>query len=433
MTLLPEIRAELLGAASRATCAPTRRQRLRGWPRRFGNALPLAVSIAGTIAVALIAILALHPHAGSQSPDASVPGVSDLRAQLAVLRRPQTDADRSVLTILRHAHLDSGILPAETRLAATALTGPSGRVRVFLLIRRVPSARGTKLPPVVLIAIAVDDHDRIVGRAHAFTLSDPTALGSDLRGGPRVAAVVTIGIVPDGVAAIRWVYSGAGYGILHPNRGTTVSPHVAGNVAISALNTPGPLLSAAWYRSDGHLITRHAAPAVRAQLLQIDQVNASRSRPIANVLTDNYSLFRTVPPEDLNRDPTPPPGGAGTRLGLNYWQTRYIPNVTGLDGRGLWITPGTHGLCISDPQAGTCGAISAQSASGVLGGSTAGTNQTTISGLVPDGNRTVTIERTGGAPITAPVVHNVFEATVHGRITAIINKDIHGQIHRHQT
>ena len=42
-------------------------------------------------------------------------------------------------------------------------------------------------------------------------------------------------------------------------------------------------------------------------------------------------------------------------MGLNYWQTRYISSVTGLDGPGLWITPGARGLCISDPQAGGCG------------------------------------------------------------------------------
>jgi hypothetical protein len=118
-------------------------------------------------------------------------------------------------------------------------------------------------------------------------------------------------------------------------------------------------------------------------------------------------------------------------MGLNYWQTRYIASVTGLDGPGLWITPGARGLCISDPQAGDCGMLAGQAAGGIIGGSTTGAGRETITGLVPDGNRTVTIVLADGTRKTFPVIENVYEATVRGRIVAIINKNTAGRIERH--
>lgn len=94
-------------------------------------------------------------------------------------------------------------------------------------------------------------------------------------------------------------------------------------------------------------------------------------------------------------------GGAGP---LNYWQTRYIPSVTGLDGRGLWITPGRDGISITDPQAGGSGKLRPQAAFAIVGTGTTTPNgsEETLSGLVPDGNRTVTLVLQSGAHVTSP-------------------------------
>lgn len=100
-----------------------------------------------------------------------------------------------------------------------------------------------------------------------------------------------------------------------------------------------------------------------------------------------------MPPEDLTRDPQLAAAGRGNDL--NYWQTRYIGSVTGLDGRGLWITP-----------------------------------ETTFEGLVPDGNATVTLVLGDGTREAEPVTENVYEATVHGRVVAIVNRDIYGRVVR---
>jgi hypothetical protein len=59
-----------------------------------------------------------------------------------------------------------------------------------------------------------------------------------------------------------------------------------------------------------------------------------------------------------------------------------------------------------------------------------GGHKTTIDGLVPDGNATVTLVLASGALHSVPVVDNVFEATVRGRVGAIIDRDIHGRVVR---
>jgi hypothetical protein len=56
-------------------------------------------------------------------------------------------------------------------------------------------------------------------------------------------------------------------------------------------------------------------------------------------------------------------------------------------------------------------------------------DQQTIIGLVPNGNKTVTLLLSNGARQTVPVVdHNVYEATVPGRVVAIIARNTSGKL-----
>jgi hypothetical protein len=110
---------------------------------------------------------------------------------------------------------------------------------------------------------------------------------------------------------------------------------------------------ATWQGAAGQVIASVGADAQTRQAAANPPVNATRGRPLAPFLLAHFRLFRSAPADDLAHDPNLPTPGTG--MGLNYWQTRYVPSVTGLDGPGLWITPGAKGLCISDPQAGTCG------------------------------------------------------------------------------
>lgn len=126
-------------------------------------------------------------------------------------------------------------------------------------------------------------------------------IAGPLRGDPSDG--VNVSLVPDGVARVKWMFTGAGYGIPHP-RPVIVFAAVHGNVAAAPV-TPGqgPLAAAVWYGTGGRVIASGGPGAnASAQLKRIGAVNASRKRPIARVLIAHYALFRTVPPEDLARD-----------------------------------------------------------------------------------------------------------------------------------
>jgi hypothetical protein len=87
MTLLPEYRAQLYGAAERRA-----RRRALSLPRLW----PVAVSTAVAVAVAVVAVAVLSHRHTSSAPASSPPAAStrQLTSMLGVLRRPQTKADR---------------------------------------------------------------------------------------------------------------------------------------------------------------------------------------------------------------------------------------------------------------------------------------------------------------------------------------------------
>jgi hypothetical protein len=185
----------------------------------------------------------------------------------------------------------------------------------------------------------------------AAALSAPAEVGSGLtiaNTGVNPNIGVTVGIVPDGVTRVKWVFTGAAFGVPRPHP-ITVIPQIRNNVAVAAVVPgEGPLARATWYGPVGQVIdAANAGAQARQALQQIRSVNASRSRAIAPFLVAHFSLFRSVPADDPAHDwrlPTPGTGaGYEGEMGLNYWQSRYVPSVTGLDGRGLWITPGTRG------------------------------------------------------------------------------------------
>jgi len=420
MSLFPEIRDELVATAARRAESPRRRMGLGR------NGLATAVGIGVALAVVTVAVLGLRhraPAPTSSGPPATGSGVAALKASFAILRRPQTAAERAYA---RRFPPRGAVIAKLTRLATTV-----GQLRVYVLVVRMP--RG-KAP--FLFAVAVDRHGQTQGGSGPVTSSTltPSAVGA----GARIRGVgrdpnrgLSLSVVPDDVVRVEWMFSGAAFGVLDPHP-LTVYPAVKNNVAVApVVPDQGPLAHAVWYGTGGRAIASAAGgPDAKQQLRQIEAVNASRNRPIAPELVAHYRLFRSVAPVDLAKSPALPTAGGGPG-DLNYWQTRYIGSLTGLDGRGLWITPGTHDVCISDWNAGSCTApLSRRDDAGILGGTTGGGGETTLTGLVPDGNPTVTVVLAGGASKTFPVIDNAYEFTVSGRVAAIINRDIHGRVVR---
>jgi hypothetical protein len=403
----------------------------------------LSVLVVAVVTVGALSLSHRTPNLRSGGPAAS--GSAALVKRLAVLRRAQTPADRTYPPYLaqRGRSGRAGVIMKLTRLAATVSTPTVGQVRVYVTVRRLPARRiysPARTGADAVSAVAVAGHGANgSGPITATMLDMPNAVGGGLASpgaGLDPNRGVTVGIVPDGVTRVKWVFSGAAFGVTRP-RPLTIYPRVQSNVAVAAVKpSQGPLVHATWYGPTGQAIAS-AGPGLQARqhLQQIAAVNATRRRAIAPLLLSHYSLFRSIAPDDLTRDwrlPTPgTEGGYVGQMELNYWQTRYVPSVTGLDGPGLWITPGSRGLCISDPQAGDCGKLTTRAADGIIGGGTSDGHQQSISGLVPDGNSTITLVLADGTRKTVPVVdHNVYEATVSGQIIAIINRDITGHVHR---
>lgn len=423
MSLLPEVREELMATAARVASSPRRRVYL---VRRGGLSVALGIGVA--LAVVAVAVLALRHRAPAPQQPAppTASGLAALEAKFAVLRRPQTVAEAAYA----RRFPGSSVIRKLTRLATTVPTA-AGPVRVYLLVFRLPHARAP-----FLVAGAIDSRGQPQGGSGEVTASAlmPGTVGA----GARVPGLgrdpnrgVAVSVVPDGVVRVKWIFTGAAYGVLDP-RPVTVYPTVRGNVAVApVVPGQGPLERAVWYAAGGTVIASAAGgPDAQQQVRQIQSVNASRNRPIAPELIAHYRLFRSVAPVDLAKSPVLPTAGGGPG-DLNYWQTRYIGSVTGLDGRGLWITPGTHDVCISDWNAGSCTApLSRRDDARILGGSTSNGRETTLVGLVPDGNPTVTVVLAGGARRTFPVSDNVFEITVRGRVVAMIDRDIHGKVVR---
>jgi hypothetical protein len=421
MSLLPEVREELMATAARRAQSPRRRARFAG---RGGLTLALGVGVA--LAVVAIGLVALrHRPAAPAGSDGSTlgSGVAALEAKLAVLRRPQTGAEAAYA---RRFPPRGAVIGKLVRLTAKVPTA-TGAVRVYVLVvRRSRTGVGA-------VATAVDRHGQTQGGQVVASTLTPSAVGAGamIRGlGRDPNRGVAVGVVPDGVARVKWVFTGAGFGILDP-RPLTVYPPVKNNIAVApVIPNQGPLARATWYGADGQVIASASGGQVaKSELRQIQAVNASRDRPIASELIAHYRLFRSVAPVDLAKSPVLPTarGGAGD---LNYWQTRYIGSLSGLDGRGLWITPGTHDVCISDWNAGECGPLSHRDEAGIFGGTTSGGGETTLTGLVPDGNPTVTVVLAGGRERLAHVIDNAYEITVPGRPRAIISRDIHGKVVR---
>ena len=449
MSLLPEVRQELLATAARRASDNPAAAQWRRWLRADG--LTVAVSVTCTVLVAAAALLAFGHRTGPGSHPGGRSTVVALEAKLAVLRRPQTAADRTYPGF-QHAFPPRGLGPDTqrlTRLAATISTPTAGTVRVFVLVGPLslgPRTGSSSSQSEVVNAFAIDAHGKLRGHAGpltARTLETPNAIGSGLFGLASKAnrdIGVTVGIVPDWVARVTWTFTGAGYGITHPHP-VTIYPQVSSNVAVAPVaHGQGPLKRATWYRADGSVIASSSggSQAFR-EFGRIRSVNASRDRPIAPFLLAHYALFRSVSPDTPAVDPAlPTPGFDGGYVGemrLNYWQTRFTAAVTGLDGDGLWITPGTHGLCISDPQTSGCNTLQHADSTGIIiAGITSSSNgprRQTIAGLVPDGNRSVTLQLADGTRRTVPVIdHNIFEATVPGQITAIIARNTTGHVQR---
>jgi thiol-disulfide isomerase/thioredoxin len=193
----------------------------------------------------------LRPQASAGSATRS------LVSELAVLRRPQTPADRAVpwpsSQLLGRRPFDQPV-PSLTR---RVFTFPNGR-GLFMVVLAHPTADGGPgpvLPPqlgdgVALWSICCNG----VGQPAAW-LGAHKQLAPEERGVPQSTAVYyAYSVVPDGVSRVRWIFAG-----LRTAKRTwpraTVWATVQNNVAVArVVPFPLPILSATWYSTNGRII-----------------------------------------------------------------------------------------------------------------------------------------------------------------------------------
>jgi len=406
-------------------------------PAGLAPAFGLLASVAVAVAVVMAFVSLHHDTAAPGVPPGTPAGARALVARLAVLRRPQTAADRLPARLsaqLPGIGLGFRIIPQLTRLAATidAGAGLLSSVDIYVVVGGPPG-----VPVDIVTTLAVAGGSTLLGQpevvddpiAIATGGLTPTAVGS--AGDYRVVANrgtvatgqsgVNLSVVPDGVTRVKWVFGAR-----------ALYPQIENNVAVTRVAGPQGLSDATWYGAHGQVIAS-VSPQAQRQALQARALAASERDPIAPELAAHFAIFRRpVPPPASN---TFPPAriarGAIGNYGydqdngyrVNVAQARFVPYP---GTAGFWVIPGTRGVSMAALGSGGDSVPIAVALSGRLITTTCcGANGETVWGLAPDGNPTITIVLASGARRAVPVLDNVYSVT--GRIRAINLRDAAGR------
>ena len=164
---------------------------------------------------------------------------------------------------------------------------------------------------------------------------------------------------------------------------------------------------------------------------------------VAPLLLAHYAFFKNTPPTPASAEPKfvrTYLGRRGLSFGNAYQASEGIDNaqtrgVKLPGGHVLLVIPGTEGLCTTllDKNNGGGGCPDTQTAMrwgafGVSGSTGPNGESNTLSGLVPNGNRTVTINLTNGKKLVVPVHDNVVYATFDTAARSVTFKNAFGNV-----
>ena len=397
----------------------------RSTERRLSNVLAPVLGIAVVMLVAAAALLTVGRQQPRPTATGSIPTAArQLVAELGVLRRRQTPADRN----LPAAVLDEqpGTVRSLTRLALHV-----GDMRVFVIVS-VP--RSSARAGVSVVAVTRTGGVFWLDNVAAPFVRRPRPPAPS---GPALVPI-HVSIVPDGVAAVAWALRP-----LSPHAHVTaVHAAVRSNLAIVRFTQPEELASrVTWYAASGRPIAVYNAPAEQARQLRADQsaIAASDDRPIARSLLAHFKLFRS--PKSPMTGPALPIGIAAEyatqRGGLNVGLARFVavsdtePPTEGYP-HGVWVIPGSRTLCFEDTEfAGGCSSSltgRGSPESGSLSMTSADNGTYWITGIVPDGNPTVLLKLSDGTTKTVGVIDNVYSLATKTRAIALTAKNATGRM-----
>ena len=426
-----------------------------------------ACAVAVVIAVVAVTSLSRAPTVPvSRVPAGTPAAVRAIVARVAELRRPQTPADRLPAAVLRTlaAQGHDRILSRYTRLAAT-VAGAPGAVRIYLVAYQqtfpgLPAARRLA-PSATLTSVTVGPHPTVPGMVGSSVTAAGESLviggsGSQAAGTPAVVwrgLGLLRGVVPDGVARVKWVFRRY-QGVSSRAQSRTVVPAIEGNVAVApALPAGWSLATSTWYGALGGVIASFddSQQLARQQGQLALEVAASERVRVAPALSHDFAVIRDRRPQLLPSAMLAQ--SVLSNLTLNVAQARFVPYSRPLAkagaGRGLWVLPGSGGVCLVGAPlhfahfAGSIGVGAPAEEPGFNEGCafldhrprastgnvvmSTGGRSPTITGLVPDTNTSVSILMAGGAVEVAPVVDNIYSITVHGRPLRILLRSATGQ------
>ncbi|MGZ4192416.1 MAG: hypothetical protein ACXVRW_08185 [Solirubrobacteraceae bacterium] len=319
----------------------------------------LAAAASATVLLGAVRVEADGAPAAAQ---VAAPTPDALVARLAVLRRPQTPADR-LPPGMRLARPGGRILSGLTRLVATL----PGNLNVYLAVTTPtggsPPLWSPRLGDQVTVVATGPDAAAFDDPYPAVNLDDPFVLGSvgDLRPHSPLTGAYNIAILPDGVSRVRWRFanrSGA--------RDAVRTVPVTNNVAITPSGPNENLVDGAtWYAPDGTTVPTSDAALVRAlaareavlkaRAIRYAQHHSHRADPS---LLSAFAVFSVT-----SRRPVREPGGITvtwprltdvpliildlTAHGLPRLDDGQMRAIVTRSGDEMWLIPGAHGLCLA--------------------------------------------------------------------------------------
>jgi hypothetical protein len=229
-------------------------------PGRWHGTVAVVAGIGVAMLVAAVFVIAGRPGPSSPSRLGSdlAGGISapvrQLVAGLAVLRRPQTAADRG----LPAAFHRPGEIASLTRLAVRV-----GETRLFVIVRQFANGR-----EATAFAVTVTPS----GRASPFGGVTAATLRGPLPPSKAPSPHLYASIVPDGVTAVSWEFKPGG----------TVAAAVHGNVAVAEfLVPPGELSHVTWVGHRHQVIASLAVSATTKSQTSVAAPITLRELPVA--------------------------------------------------------------------------------------------------------------------------------------------------------
>ena len=414
---------------------------------RIGGLATLVLS-AGVVVLVVVAIGAVsrNPQSPSSRP-AAPPSLRPLASQFAILRRPQTAADRlpaSAFATVRRLFPGQLVAAGLTRFGVSVTREPLATADIYVVVTETKLLRQTieSVRPFLVVGppgqrtVRQGRSPDAPGASLVIGGSGAAAVGSpgDIRAWARLVA----GAVPDGVARVSWVFSN------FPNstgRTVTINPRIRGNLAWSTTQAPlGDLESATWYDASGHAIASFtdSQQIARQQEAQQRLLSASSTRPVAAALLNDFEIFKTPPPAPSTSKPLPDIIALSLAhrwpYQLNIARARFVPYP---GTSGVWVVPGTRGatMTMPDGQGFATDGVPLSGRASVLADHLITTTgnappRETIFGLAPNGNASVTLVLANGATRTVSVIDNVYSATVSINATTLIARDATGHMVR---